>query len=223
MSIDVGTADPNGIIHSGSTTGDSNVEAGDNHTIYMVAVPKNSAIQMLLSGTIGFDEAVTAGVENGEIILRAGRWFDGTTNFASSYNSSMTIGGAQGAATFTSDVRAATTHSFDVLATTADVDFYGDLSVSNALSFTATNTNTLSAINGNAISVDGDLTLLRLEFDHWFRDHSRGFGRRRHRCDRRHHPVRRPGRRRHRGHDLGRLPGQRFDHCLERNRLRQCL
>ena len=60
MSIDVGTGDANGIVHTGSTTGESNVTSGDNHTIYMVAVPKNSAVEMLLSGTIGFDEAAYA-------------------------------------------------------------------------------------------------------------------------------------------------------------------
>jgi filamentous hemagglutinin family protein len=159
IQIDLGTGDENGIVHSGTTGGAASTGEGDNHRIYMVAVPKNEALTMLLSGTIGFDEAVTAGVENGEIILGSGRWFDGSAHWASPYNSSMTIGGAQGAATFTSDVLAQTTHHFNVLATTASVDFQGDLIVSNALSFSSDNTTTLSAHSGHAISVGGNLWL----------------------------------------------------------------
>ena len=40
IQIDVGTDDPNGVVHSGSTGGPGNVHSWDNHSIYMVAVPK---------------------------------------------------------------------------------------------------------------------------------------------------------------------------------------
>ena len=46
--------------------------AGDNHRIYMVAVPKNQAITAILEGSVGFDDAVVASVENGAIVLSAG-------------------------------------------------------------------------------------------------------------------------------------------------------
>src|SRR6185437_157595 len=54
IAVDVGTDDPNGIIHTGSTTGTGNATSADNHSIYMVAVPKNQALTMLLGGTVGF-------------------------------------------------------------------------------------------------------------------------------------------------------------------------
>src|SRR5436853_7340086 len=40
IQIDVGTTDSNGIVHTGETSGPANAAATDNHTIYMVAVPK---------------------------------------------------------------------------------------------------------------------------------------------------------------------------------------
>src|SRR5205085_389030 len=54
---DKGTSDPNGIVHTGTTGGPANVTDADNHGIYMVAVPKNNALTMLLGGSIGFAPA----------------------------------------------------------------------------------------------------------------------------------------------------------------------
>ena len=50
IAVDAGTDDNNGIVHTGSTTGPANETGGDHHSIYMVAVPKNQAMTMLLSG-----------------------------------------------------------------------------------------------------------------------------------------------------------------------------
>ncbi len=47
----------NTLVHEGTTGGPSSTGAGDNHRIYMVAAPKNSAITALLSGSAGFDPA----------------------------------------------------------------------------------------------------------------------------------------------------------------------
>ncbi|HEX8262652.1 MAG TPA: hypothetical protein VF547_07245, partial [Allosphingosinicella sp.] len=63
----------NTLVHEGATGGPASGGAGDNHRIYMVAVPKNSAITALLSGSAGFDAAADAAVVNGEIVLSAGR------------------------------------------------------------------------------------------------------------------------------------------------------
>lgn len=70
--VDTGSAAATPLSHTGSTGGPSNVAAGDNHAIYLVAMPKNQAITAVLQGDIGFDPAVTAGVENGVIVLSAG-------------------------------------------------------------------------------------------------------------------------------------------------------
>jgi filamentous hemagglutinin family protein len=50
----------NTLVHEGNTGGPASTGAGDNHRIYMVAVPKNSAITALLSGSAGFDAAADA-------------------------------------------------------------------------------------------------------------------------------------------------------------------
>ena len=63
----------NTLVHEGKTGGPASTAAGDNHRIYMVAVPKNSAITALLSGSAGFDAAADAAIVNGEIVLSAGR------------------------------------------------------------------------------------------------------------------------------------------------------
>lgn len=70
--VGAGTGDANGIVHSGVTGGTAPFENADKHHIYMVAVPKNQAMTMLLSGTIGHDIAATAFIEGSKIILSAG-------------------------------------------------------------------------------------------------------------------------------------------------------
>ncbi|MGZ8306104.1 MAG: hypothetical protein ACXWU6_05845, partial [Allosphingosinicella sp.] len=63
---------PATIDHRGSTGGPGSDGPGDNHNIYMVAVPKNDAISLLLRGNAGYDVAAGAVGENGAIILSAG-------------------------------------------------------------------------------------------------------------------------------------------------------
>jgi filamentous hemagglutinin family protein len=70
--VEVGSADAQPLRHTGSTGGPASTGAGDNHAIYLVAMPKNQAITAVLQGDIGFDPAVVAGVENGVIVLSAG-------------------------------------------------------------------------------------------------------------------------------------------------------
>ncbi|MFD1611782.1 beta strand repeat-containing protein [Sphingomonas tabacisoli] len=62
------------LTHNGSTGGPSSTGPGDNHGIYMVAVPKNTAITMLISPNdqLGFDTAASASIENGVIYLQSG-------------------------------------------------------------------------------------------------------------------------------------------------------
>jgi filamentous hemagglutinin family protein len=76
ISVSVGSDNVDGIplTHTGTTGGPSSTGAGDNHGIFMVAVPKNTAITMLIApnGQLGFDAAASATVENGAIYLQAG-------------------------------------------------------------------------------------------------------------------------------------------------------
>ena len=86
IQVDVGTTDPNGIVHTGETSGPANSVLADDHSITMVAVPKNQALTMLLGGTIGFD-AGDAEVQNGQIVLKSG---DGITFTGGNVTSSLT-------------------------------------------------------------------------------------------------------------------------------------
>src|SRR5207244_13119055 len=73
IQVDVGTTDPNGIVHTGETSGPAN-----SHNITMVAVPKNQALTMLLGGTVGFDVSAVQ-FDKGQIILSAGQGVSGTS------------------------------------------------------------------------------------------------------------------------------------------------
>ena len=84
ITVNVGTDDPNGIVHTGSTGGPSSTGASDKHRIYMAAVPKNLALTMLLSGSIGFDEAASASIENGRVVLSSG-WTPGNDGAGDEY------------------------------------------------------------------------------------------------------------------------------------------
>ena len=107
--------------------------------IYMVAVPKNQALTMLLERHDRASMPTSATELNGEIILTSGWTIDDSTDAAVLYgqsgaNGSIAIGGAQGAATFTSDVKALPTTSVDVTASSGDVAFAGDVLLDSFLS-----------------------------------------------------------------------------------------
>ncbi|HEV2815949.1 MAG TPA: hypothetical protein VGW40_01805 [Allosphingosinicella sp.] len=70
--VGAGSQNPVPLIHTGTTGGPASTGPGDTHRIYMVAVPKNTAITAILQGDVGFDAASVAGVENGAIVLSAG-------------------------------------------------------------------------------------------------------------------------------------------------------
>ena len=67
IQVDVGTTDGNGIVHTGE-----DAAARPEPQIYMVAVPKNQALTMLLGGTVGFDVNSVL-FDQGQIILSAGQ------------------------------------------------------------------------------------------------------------------------------------------------------
>ena len=79
IEIPVGTAVDNAMWHSGSTGGPARTTAGENHMIYAVGKGQGNPIAMLFGGNLGFDQVVTAGVHNGEVILSAGYDVHGRT------------------------------------------------------------------------------------------------------------------------------------------------
>ena len=74
INVTTGSGDRNGVVHgdTGITTGPASAGAGDPQRIYMMAIPKNTAISMLVNGNVGYTPAATATVQNGEVILSAG-------------------------------------------------------------------------------------------------------------------------------------------------------
>lgn len=164
IQVTSGTDDLNGIIHTGSTTG---TVTGDR--IYMVAVPKTQALNMLLSGDIGFDANTVTQTLTGEIILSAGHSINDLgpnivpTNVSTS-NGSITIGGIQGAATFKSDVAALATGAINVTASEGNISFAGDAFLSS-LRAPGLGSVTIVANDDNegqvahSVSVGGDLLM----------------------------------------------------------------
>lgn len=71
ISVSVGTSDGNGIVHTGSTGGQASLD-GESHTVALVAVPKNTALTMLLSGSLGNDAAAAGITDNSAVVLYAG-------------------------------------------------------------------------------------------------------------------------------------------------------
>ena len=133
IQVNVGTTDGNGIVHTGETSGPANATAADNHKIYMVAVPKNQALTMLLGGTVGFDDAVNASVENGQILLSSG-WGVRDSNGSGQYynvnrglNSNIDIESGN----YTSNVTAWGQGTLQANAETADIHFGGNLELNS--------------------------------------------------------------------------------------------
>lgn len=85
INVTVGAEGGNAITHTGSTTGPAHQQGDSNQSrIYMVAIPKNDAVTMLVSGTIGYDDASSAQIDpDGAVRLSAGyNITDGELNFA---------------------------------------------------------------------------------------------------------------------------------------------
>lgn len=73
INVQVGAEGGNVITHTGTTGGPGHLDSNPNDSrVYMVAIPKNLAVTMLVSGQIGYD-AVSAQVDpNGAVRLSAG-------------------------------------------------------------------------------------------------------------------------------------------------------
>src|SRR3546814_19062559 len=70
----VGAAGGDASVHSGVTRGPAHQQGDtDQSRIFMVAVPKNDAVSMLVSGQLGYDDAAVAQIDpDGAVVLSAG-------------------------------------------------------------------------------------------------------------------------------------------------------
>lgn len=86
MVIDVGTDDPNGVVHTGISTGGTPVN-NPVRAITMATVAKNDFVNMLVGGAVGYADATVATAGNGIIVLSA-------ANGAQPNSGNITIGPA---------------------------------------------------------------------------------------------------------------------------------
>lgn len=152
ISIGAGTTDANGVVHTGTTERPSTtVEPDIAQRVYMVAVPKNNALTMLLSGNIGYAAADTAVQTDSAVVLSAGHdvtgGFAGAANATATGEANITIG----AGTFQPEVRAVASGEIIVrpVGGTTQFDRYVSLSAARAV--------TLRADQGAAITASGDM------------------------------------------------------------------
>ncbi|MFU7529169.1 beta strand repeat-containing protein [Qipengyuania sp. ASV99] len=75
IQVTVGTDSSSAIEHYGITGGPGSSGAGDNHRVYMVAIPKNNGVTMLIQGgtELGFDIAQSASLDGDVVVLSAGQ------------------------------------------------------------------------------------------------------------------------------------------------------
>ena len=153
INIETGSTLANPVVHTGTTGGPASTGAPDNHMIAMVASPQTAPMTMLLSGSVGFDAAVSAAVENGAIVLSAGHDIAGTQidPFPNEETpaSARIVGG-----TFTSDVTGRARSQF-IAGNTGP----GTLTFTQDVSIAGYELAHLTADAGFAIAVGGDATV----------------------------------------------------------------
>jgi len=72
FTLTVGTTDANGVVHTGTSTGPASTGLADQQRLSVVALPKNDALTMLLSGSIGYAPAASVFNDGSTIVLAAG-------------------------------------------------------------------------------------------------------------------------------------------------------
>lgn len=186
IAVTVGTTDAHGVQHTGTTTGPASTHnppgAPDNQRVFMVAVPKNQALTMLLSGDVGYPAASNVFLENSAVVLSAG--YDvanGVIDAPSAGAGSGTSGISIGAGIFSSTVDAAATGAIAIESTgVRQFAANGTLTAAEGISLTAGTgaiieglgtlslnagtgpkggTVSLNAVNGGSISIAGSLNI----------------------------------------------------------------
>ena len=158
ITVDVGTTDANGVVvgSTGSIGGPESIGAGDNHRAYLVAVPKNTAMTMLISSgaDLGFDVAGAADVVGNAVILSAGHDVAfgnivGSPSFASGADADISIENAS----FTSAVDGRANGNITASSVGGSLTFASDASL------TGRDLAKLEAGGDGNVSVGGELRL----------------------------------------------------------------
>ncbi len=159
--VGAGTSDANGVVHTGTTGGPSPVNNSDKHHIYMVGVPKNQAMTMLLGGSIGHQLASSAFVEDSKIILSAGGNVS-ASSFSDTVDKSVDPGMdaniSISGANFTGGIEAFSNNRIDLSATFGNDVTQNLQSAFSQLSFTSGDSIGISATGGGNIDFTGNAT-----------------------------------------------------------------
>ncbi|KRA81328.1 hypothetical protein ASD76_12190 [Altererythrobacter sp. Root672] len=149
FTLTVGTTDANGVVHDGTTTGPESAGVTDPQRISMVALPKNDALTMLLSGSIGYSPAANAFNDGSSVVLAAGFADDHPTALPANRLGSIDIGPA----TFTNAVTGYATDSIEIAPPSGTTSFQADANLQAARSIA------LTAGDLQEIRADGNLYL----------------------------------------------------------------
>lgn len=142
IAILVGTTDANGVVHTGTTTGPASTNIADVQRIAIVALPKNDALTMLLSGSVGYAPAASVFDEGSSIVLTSG--YD---SGAPSSLPANTLGDiAIDAATFRNALEGYASNAVTVSAGTGATAFEG------TANFYALDAISVAAVGGNTLS-----------------------------------------------------------------------
>ena len=166
ISIGAGTTDQNGVVHTGATERVDSVTSTDAQHVYMVAVPKNNALTMLLSGNVGYNAADSVVQDGSAVILAAGQDvfgdFIGMPNATATGPSNISIGAGNwqpnvtGAATGAVTLRA---NAGEAIAAGGDVNLSAGSGYSGGKIDLLTFGGSGSAATNGRIAVAGTLTL----------------------------------------------------------------
>jgi hypothetical protein len=136
------------LTHSGKTEITDPQQQFDSRRIYMIAVPKNDAITMLVSGTAGYEAASVVSASAGRVILEAGTGVQVSGDIVSSAPPvADTTVAMQGLTSTTSVAAGGTFVSLD--ATASSSSFGGSLGLNSGAS------STIAVANGNSVTVGG--------------------------------------------------------------------
>jgi hypothetical protein len=162
ISISAGTTDANGVVHAGSTERPGATVTDAQH-VFMVAVPKNNALTMLLSGNVGYNAANSVVQDGSAVVLAAG--YDVSGNAVGARNTTGT-GEASisiGSGTWQPNVSGQATGEVAVQPGTGPASFAGlDLTAERAITVQAGGGGTVGATGtvnlkaGSAVTVRAD-------------------------------------------------------------------
>ncbi|NNM75894.1 hypothetical protein HJG53_03100 [Sphingomonas sp. ID1715] len=138
------------LTHSGTTTGPVDNGTIADRRIYMVAVPKNDAVTMLVSGTIGYTPAASVQLADGGIVLAAANNINGDAVSGLATGSSVQLAGGSLSSNLKGYAdRIALSTSVSSVTSTGSIELHSD---NGAIS--------LAATGGRSVTVAGLTSLL---------------------------------------------------------------